>query len=231
MRFGRGIGILSFLATVALGIPTTVSADHCGAGATISPSWGPPGTTFVFRTNVGAPSDLRLYHDGRLVRTVYLSGTRSVRYAIRTTEADRGRWRARAEVRGSPECAAQASFAVGGAPETDAAAPLDRIDGGVPSSPVLLVGAALTSFWIALRRVGHQGRGPGRIVARLLEATLAGLGVELVPADPTGTESRRPDETRTATDLSATPEDALLFLLLRIRIGSPRRQDRGAEDG
>ncbi len=229
MRLARGIGLLSFLATVALGIPMTASADHCGGAATISRSWGPPGTTFVFRTNLGASSDLSLYQDGRLVRTVYLPGNGFVRYAIRTSEADRGRWRARAEVRGHPECAAQASFTVSGAPETDAAAALGQVDGGSPSSPVLLVGAALTSFWIALRRLGRQGRGQGRFVVRLMEAALAGLGVELLPADPAGAGSPRPDEIP-ATDLSATPEDAPLFLLLRIRVGSRRRRDRAAED-
>ncbi len=231
MRLARGIGFLSFLATVALGIPSTVSADHCGGVATISPSWGPPGTTFVFRTNLGAASDLSLYQDGRLVRTVYLRGSGFVRYAIRTTEADRGRWRARAEVRGHPECAAQATFTVGGAPETDAPATLDPVDGGAPASPVILVGAALTSFWIALRRLGGRGRGSGRIIARLLGATLAALGVELLPADPATAGSWPADGTRAAPVPSATPEEAPFLLLLRISIGRRRGGERTTEDG
>src|SRR5512141_2047424 len=89
--------------------PSQVLADHCGATATITPTVGPPGTTFVFRTNLGAPSDLRMYRNGSLVDSVPLTGDGFVRYAIRTGPGDAGAWRARAVVRGSPDCAAEAT--------------------------------------------------------------------------------------------------------------------------
>lgn len=59
MRLTRLVLLLPLVALLAIA-PTPVLADHCGAGATIAPSSGPPGTTFVFKTNLGAPSDLHL---------------------------------------------------------------------------------------------------------------------------------------------------------------------------
>ena len=130
--------------------PAPVSADHCGASATVTPSSGPPGTTFVFRTNLGAPSTLYLYRDDTLVRSVRLRGDGPVRFAIATRAGDSGTWRARAEVRGSPSCAAEASFRVLGAPDT-ATIPV-AWPGDVPW-PVL-AGAAWLGSVLGLRRSG-----------------------------------------------------------------------------
>jgi hypothetical protein len=89
MRGTRPTLMLLFLGVLGLN-PASVSADHCGAAATVTPSSGPPGTTFVFRTNLGAPSMLRLYRDGTLVRSAALDGDGPVRFAIRTGAGDSG---------------------------------------------------------------------------------------------------------------------------------------------
>ena len=106
------------LGTLLLLAPSPVLADHCGGSATITPALGPPGTTFVFRTNLGAPSDLNLYRNGALVKSVALTGAGDVRYSIRTGPGDAGSWRARAETRGNADCAAEATFKVVRAPDT-----------------------------------------------------------------------------------------------------------------
>jgi hypothetical protein len=137
------------LGPVALALPAAVSADHCGAAATISPSSGPPGTTFVFRTNLGAPSDLRLYRNDRLVAEQFLDGEAFVQYDITTESGDEGRWRARAEVRGQPECAAEASFVVLGAPDTSTASTPSTASSTVVPAVVL---ALLAGFGLGLRR-------------------------------------------------------------------------------
>lgn len=117
MRRTRVSLLLPLLVALAVA-PTPVLADHCGADATITPRSGPPGTTFVFKANLGEPSDLHLYRDGALVRSVFLDDRDFVRYAIRTGAGDAGSWRARAEARGSPDCAAEATFTVVGTPDT-----------------------------------------------------------------------------------------------------------------
>ena len=108
MRSSRIIGTVAIIVALALGIPASVAADHCGSLATVSPSWGPPGTTFVFKTNLGSPSDLYLYRNGHLVKTDYLPGHGFIRYPITTKSGDLGSWRVRGEVRGTPNCAAEA---------------------------------------------------------------------------------------------------------------------------
>ena len=95
-----------------------VYADHCGGAASVDPISGPAGTAFVFRTNVGAPSDLSIFHDGRPVRQAYLPRSGDVSYVIRTSQGDDGTWRIRAAVRGHEVCYAEATFTVGGLPET-----------------------------------------------------------------------------------------------------------------
>ncbi len=117
MRLARLVLLLPLIVLLAIA-PTPVLADHCGAAATIMPSSGPPGTDFVFKTNLGAPSDLHLYRDGKLVRSVFLDDSDFVSYAIKTGPGDAGAWRARAEVRGFPDCAAEAAFTIVGTPET-----------------------------------------------------------------------------------------------------------------
>jgi hypothetical protein len=155
----RAIHVASALALFALLLiaPSHVLADHCGATGTITPSHGPPGTIFVFRTNLGAPSDLSLYRNGSPVRSVTLPGDGFVRYAIRTESGDEGTWRARAVVRGSPDCAAEVTFAVGGPPDTATASDrlLPKQPGGAPVS-LILVAAGLAAFLVALSRFGGR---------------------------------------------------------------------------
>jgi hypothetical protein len=151
MRPRRLVLVLSLLAVLAL-MPAPVLADHCGADATVTPASGPAGTTFVFSTDLGAPSELSLYRDGTLVRSVSLDASGPVRYEIRTGTGDAGSWRARAEVRGSPGCAAEATFTVVGTPDTSTDAPPD-------SRPalwlaVLLAGAIASA--LVLRRSGSR---------------------------------------------------------------------------
>jgi hypothetical protein len=158
MRSSRIIGTVAIIAALVLGSPSKVAADVCGALATVSPSWGPPGTTFVFKTNLGSPSDLYLYRNGHLVKTDYLPGHGFIRYPITTKSGDLGSWRVRGEVRGTPNCAAEARFTVGFAPETDiepVAAPLHDSD---PWSTVLLVTVGLAGFSVALGRLAPDRR-------------------------------------------------------------------------
>ena len=138
---------------LALVVPASVSADHCGADATISPASGPPGTTFVFQTNLGAPSDLSLHRNGDFVGKFSLEGNGLVRYAIPTTSGDAGQWRARAEVRGQAECAAEASFVVIATPDTSSASV-------APLASVLLVaaGLGLIAIGVALPLMARKPR-------------------------------------------------------------------------
>lgn len=162
MRFTRLVRLLPVIAWLAIA-PTPVLADHCGAAATIAPSSGPPGTEFVFETNLGEPSDLHLYRDGTLVRSVFLDDSDFVSYAIETGPGDAGAWRARAEVRGYTECAAEATFTVVGTPDTSTE------PASSPAGPpwLLLALAAGAAFAAALRRSAKSKRGarsPGRPV-------------------------------------------------------------------
>ncbi len=144
----RLVGVLSLVGFFLL-VPAPVLADHCGAGANVSPPSGPPGTTFVFSTNLGARSDLYLYRNGHLVATVVLDNDDFVSYRIKTGPGDAGEWRARAEVRGQTECAAEASFTVLSAPDTSTTPePVTGLGGR------LLVGiaASLAGLSLGLRR-------------------------------------------------------------------------------
>jgi hypothetical protein len=136
------VGLLGVLSLMA---PAGVLADHCGADATITPPSGPAGATLVFETNLGAPSDLRLYRNGRLIRTVFLTSSDFVRYEILTKAGDAGAWRARAEVRGKPACFAEATFNVLGTPDTSTV-PLQP---GPP--PIAAALAAIGTVAIGLR--------------------------------------------------------------------------------
>ncbi len=110
--------LLALAILLGLAAPASTFADHCGAGATITPPSGPPGTTFVFSTNLGASSDLRVYRNEVQVQQAVFEGTGAITYAILTSPGDSGQWRVRAEVRGQADCAADASFLVVGAPDT-----------------------------------------------------------------------------------------------------------------
>jgi hypothetical protein len=152
MHIDRLARVLPLAALLVLLVAPPVSADHCGAAATVSPASGPAGTTFVFRTNLGAASDLRLYRDDRLVKEVFLEGDGFVRYDIETGPGDAGHWRARAEVRTQTDCSAEASFTVLEIPDTAT----DR-DPLAPAILASVVGAALAGLGIChWRSVGRS---------------------------------------------------------------------------
>ena len=117
MLFARIVTIAGLL-LLGLTFPHATLADHCGGIATVKPSSGPAGTTFVFRTNQGAPTNLYLYRNGTLVKTDTLPGDGFVSYRIRTEPGDVGRWRVRAAVQGQEECHGDATFRVTGIPDT-----------------------------------------------------------------------------------------------------------------
>jgi hypothetical protein len=141
----RLIHLASALALCALLplAPSPVLADHCGSSATMTPAVGPPGTIFVFQTNLGAPSDLDLYRNDLLVKSVPLTDSGPVRYPIRTGPGDSGAWRAHAAIRGRPDCVAEASFAVVGPPDTSTA-----------SDPLLPTPSSGALVWIMLVAAG-----------------------------------------------------------------------------
>jgi hypothetical protein len=138
VRLDRLFRVAALTSIVLVSQPAPASADHCGADATVSPLSGPPGTTFVFRTNLGAPSELEVFRNERLVKVVSLEGNGFVRYRIRTGPGDAGTWRAHAAVVGRPDCVAEASFSVVGPPDTATVAS--------PRAPLAEGGAAP---WIA----------------------------------------------------------------------------------
>jgi hypothetical protein len=128
MRLERLVRLLAIMVLFGLVAPMPVAADHCGAAATVLPASGPAGGAFVFRTNLGAQSDLRFYRNEQLVGEVFLAGDGFVEFAIQTHRGQDGEWRAQAQVRGRPDCAAEASFTVlpaGDAPSTDTFATFD----------------------------------------------------------------------------------------------------------
>lgn len=152
----RLVRILALVAVLALGLAEPVAADHCGSDATVSPTSGPPGTTFVFRSYLGAPSELRVYRNDVLVRQVELPGQGFERYRIRTGPGDAGSWRARAEVVGRPDCAAEATFTVIGAPDTSTDL---RGDQSPPIGTAVAIGAGLaTTLGVLLRLRSSRGR-------------------------------------------------------------------------
>jgi hypothetical protein len=156
MRLGRLARLIPLSAFfLSLAAPSPAAADHCGAGASVSPSSGPPGTTFVFTANLGASSDLRVYRNDDLVKKVFIPGSGDIRYDIETATGDSGEWRVRAELRGRTDCAAEASFTVLGSPDTSIAIE-------PPSSPVSLllisVVAGIAALGLVLRRLAQMAR-------------------------------------------------------------------------
>jgi hypothetical protein len=143
--------VLLALPLIALLLIVTAApamADHCGAKATVRPASGPPGTVFVFRTNLGAASNLTLYRDGEAQRTVFLRGDGFVRYDIATGRGDLGSWLARAAVHGHDHCRGEATFTVVGAPDTSAAPPAPS-----PIAAVVLLVAGLIGFGLGALQV------------------------------------------------------------------------------
>lgn len=153
----RLLRILALGTLLAVSLAQPATADHCGYDATISPASGPAGTTFVFRTWLGATSDLRIYRDDVLVREVELRQG-AERYRIRTGPGDEGHWRARAEVQGRPDCAAEATFTVTGLPDTSTD---PRGDGYPFIGAASAIGVAMASAAVVF--VGVRRRGPGRV--------------------------------------------------------------------
>ena len=116
-------------ALLVLAVPAAVQADRCGGRATVDPESGPPGTAFVFRTNVGASSDLTLTKNGEVVGVVPLNGSGDVSFTYTSQPGDEGEWVATALVRSAPDCGAEARFTV-----TGLASPAL---GGTAASPIL----------------------------------------------------------------------------------------------
>jgi hypothetical protein len=143
-------GALMVLLTLAA--PAPMLADHCGADATVTPPSGSAGTTFVFATNLGEPSDVYVYRDGSLVAQAYIPDSGDFTYAIATGSGDDGSWRVHAQLRSSPDCAADAAFIVLGSLDTSTASP--RTDRGWPWSLVLLAGTS-GFIWAWRRRVSE----------------------------------------------------------------------------
>ena len=146
VRFIRVLAIAS-VAILVLAFPRSSLADHCGGIATVEPSAGPAGTTFVFRTNLGGATKLYLYHDGKLVRTDTRSGTGSVTYRIRTASGDEGRWRVRATALGQEGCSSRASFRVTRLPDTST--PETSPDGW--TSGLVLLAGGIAFAWTVRR--------------------------------------------------------------------------------
>jgi hypothetical protein len=147
MRLSRSIAVVA-LFLIALAFPEATLADHCGGAATVEPASGSAGTTFVFRTNQGAATNIYLYRNGKLVRTDTIAGTGSVSYRIRTQAGDEGRWRVRAAVQGQEECHGDATFRVTAIPDTATADPAS----GGPTLPVVGLLAA-GGFLLGWRRM------------------------------------------------------------------------------
>ena len=146
MLFARIVTIAGVL-LLGLTFPHATLADHCGGIATVKPSSGPAGTTFVFRTNQGAPTNLYLYRNGTLVKTDTLAGDGFVSYRIRTDAGDVGRWRVRAAVQGQEECHGDATFRVRGIPDTATAR-----SGLTASAWPLAVVVGMLAFMLGWRR-------------------------------------------------------------------------------
>jgi len=147
------IVVIASLALMVLALPQAGYADHCGGIATVEPASGPPGTTFIFRTNQGGPTNVYLYHDGTLVRTDTLEGDGSVTYRIHTEAGDEGPWRVRAAVQGQEGCAGTARFRVTSLPDT-ASPPIGP--GGWTEAVALLAGAISLAWTLRRPRARHS---------------------------------------------------------------------------
>ena len=143
MSLARAAAALSIAALVFLA-PSAALADHCGGGASVTPASGPPGTTFVFQAYLGTTSELSLYREGKLVRSMVLHEPE--RYSIETQAGDAGSWRARAVANGNPDCIAEATFIIVGTPDTSTRP--DRPAGALP----WLIAAGFAGLLVGLRR-------------------------------------------------------------------------------
>ncbi len=159
LRLLAQVGAIAATLLVALGPvgASIASADSCGSDATITPASGPPGTTFVFRTNLGEPSDIYVYRNGHLVKTDFDPGNADIRYEV-TANAP-GRWRVRAELRSSPQCAAEATFVVVGTPDTATAGPIEGgSTSGWPLAVLVSLIAGAIACGVAFRRTAPGNR-------------------------------------------------------------------------
>ncbi len=153
--------------------PTQVArADRCGAPAAVDPAVGPVGTEFVFTTNLGDPSTLRLFHNGQPARAVPLDGDGDVSYTFVSEPGDEGSWAATAEVRSATFCRSEATFTVlppdaGSVPSSPTASPNSSGRGSNSVStppPVALAAMAVVAlvvltYWAILRRRGPHRKG------------------------------------------------------------------------
>jgi hypothetical protein len=113
LRNARSAGLVLAVLAAILGPASGVArADRCGGPATVDPVAGPVGSEFVFTTDLGAPSTLKLIHDGNLDRTIDLDGDGVVTYKFVSQEGDEGSWVATAEVRTATFCTSEAKFEV-----------------------------------------------------------------------------------------------------------------------
>lgn len=142
----------SLIVLLTMACPAPILADHCGADATVTPPSGPAGTTFVFATNLGEPSDVYVYRDGSQMAKAYIPDSDDFTYAIPTEPGEAGSWKVHAQLRSSPDCAAEATFTVLGSMDTSTASPPGRQ--GWPWPLVLLAGTSL--FVWAWRRRGSE---------------------------------------------------------------------------
>lgn len=155
MRLVRVLGMVS-AGLLVLATPSVGLADICGGIATVAPSSGPAGTTFLFRTNQGAATNVYVYRDGKLVRDAKLAGDGFVSYRIRTSTGDAGKWRVRAAVQGHEQCYGEARFQVTGVPDTSTVA--TSTSGSPVALPVL---AGALAFICMLRRSRVRGSRAG----------------------------------------------------------------------
>jgi hypothetical protein len=163
-----------FLAAVAALwslVPQDARADRCGGPAAVNPAVGPVGTEFVFTTNLGAPSTLRLFHDGQPARVVPLDGDGDVRYTFVSEPGDEGSWVATAEVRAATFCRSEAMFkvlpsevgAVEGPSSSPTSSPTDSDNPSmlpwvVLAATVVVAFVGLAWWAVLLRRRSRRGR-------------------------------------------------------------------------
>ncbi len=158
-RYMRLLGAALMLAVLAF--PAATFADHCGAVARASPPDGEPGTVFLLEPNLGGPTTVHIYQDGRLVSSQQLDEDATV-LTIATSAEDAGEWRAVFELTSQPGCQSEASFRVLAAPDTSTTTDQPRPGAWVYLIPVA-AGLAAAGLWL-LRSDGR--RRPGYREAR-----------------------------------------------------------------
>jgi hypothetical protein len=151
MAAGRVWLVLVGVGVLLAGTPAIVRADHCGADGLVAPTSGMAGTAFVITPQLGSPTDLRLYRDGRLVGKVYLADGGVHTFIAKP--GDEGRWEARAWLRSQPECRSMMGFAVLPLPDTATADPRPGASlGQLLAALASLLALAAATAWTLRRR-------------------------------------------------------------------------------